>query len=84
MLQTSELNEIQARKTASAVREEAVEVVVNLVLDGKIPMEKEAVLTAFSQYVGGEENLQLLDISLDNVFSLVASNVRWMRKKMAN
>ena len=84
MLQTSELNEMQAKKIASAVREDTVEVVVNLVLDGKIPMEKEAVLTAFSQYVGGEENLQLLGISLDNIFSIVVANVRWMRKKIAN
>lgn len=84
MLQTSELNKMQAKKIASAVRDDGIAEVVNQVLEGKLPMEKEAVLAAFCQYVGGEENLQLLDISLDNVFSLVASNVRWMRKKMAN
>ena len=83
MSQISELVDEQVRKTAAAVRGDAIEWVAHKVFHDEIPMQKEAVLAAFCQYVGGEENLQVMGISLDNIFSLVAVNVRCLRKKMA-
>ena len=81
MLQTSELNKMQARKISEISREELIADLVQEIENGHLPLDKHSIMQAIKNKVGGQEVLEMLGWDACNLASIVRMQVLVNLKK---